>query len=175
MKSFIGAATALAAVTLSGCGTITQGTSQDIAISTSPPGGHCELNRRGEHVASLTSTPNSVIVDKSTKDITVTCAKPGYQTASLNLESDPSLGLFGNVLIGGLIGVGIDYATGAANKYPNSALVPLALAEPDASLGASSGTVSATQLVAWSLCKPEDREVAELARQNHYSVQLNCD
>ena len=169
MKSIIGAATAaaLAAVTLSGCGTITQGTSQDIAISTSPPGGHCELDRHGEHVASLYSTPHSVIVDKSTKDITVTCAKPGYQTASLNLESDPSLGLFGNAIIGGLIGVGIDYATGAANKYPNSALVPLAPMEQ--------GTVSATQLQARSLCKPEDRAVAQLAAENHYSVQLNCD
>jgi len=173
MKSIIGAATAaaLAAVTLSGCGTITQGTSQDIAISTSPPGGHCELNRHGEHVASLYSTPNSVVVDKSTKDITVTCAKPGYQTASLNLESDPSLGLFGNAIIGGLIGVGIDYATGAANKYPNSALVPLAPVEG----GASFSTVSATQLQARTLCTNEDRAVAQLAAQNHYSVQLACD
>jgi hypothetical protein len=108
-----------------------------------------------------------VIVDKSTKDITVTCNKPGFQTASLNLESDPSLGLFGNAIIGGLIGVGIDYATGAANKYPDSALVPLAPME--------GGAVSAAQLQVRSLCKPEDREVAELARENHYSVQLNCD
>ena len=169
MKSVIGAATAaaLAAVTLSGCGTITQGTSQDIAISTSPPGGHCELDRHGEHIGTIYSAPGSVIVDKSTKDIVLTCNKRGYQTASLNLESDPSLGLFGNALIGGAIGVGIDYATGAANKYPNSALVPLAALEP--------GTVSATQLQARSLCTPEDRAVAQLAAENHYSVQLNCD
>src|SRR4051812_23759261 len=173
MKSVIGAATAaaLVAVGLSGCGTITQGTTQDIAITTSPPGGHCELDRRGEHVASLYSTPNSVIVDKSTKDIVLTCAKPGYQTASLNLESDPSLGLFGNAIIGGVIGVGIDYATGAANKYPNSAFVPMVAAEG----GASFGVVSATQLQARTLCTNEDRAVAELARQNNYSVQLNCD
>ena len=169
MKSFIGAATAaaLAAVTLSGCGTITQGTSQDIAIATIPPGGHCDLNRRGEHVASVYSTPGSVVVDKSTKDIVLTCNKPGYQTASINLESDPSLGLFGNAIIGGAIGVGIDYATGAANKYPSSAMVPLALAEP--------GTVSATRLEARSLCTPEDRALAQLAAENHYSVRLNCD
>jgi hypothetical protein len=169
MKSIIGAATAaaLVAVGLSGCGTITQGTTQDIAITTSPPGGHCELDRRGEHVVSLYSTPSSVIVDKSTKDIVLTCAKPGYQTASLNLESDPSLGLFGNAIIGGLIGVGIDYATGAANKYPNSAFVPLAAMDP--------ATSSATQLVARSLCTPEDRAVAQLAQENHYSVRLNCD
>src|SRR4051794_31282694 len=168
MKSIIGAATAaaLAAVTLSGCGTITQGTSQDIAITTSPPGGHCELDRHGEHVGTVYA-PGSVIVDKSTKDIVLTCNKPGYQTASLHLESDPSLGLFGNAIIGGVIGVGIDYATGAANKYPNSALVPLAPMEP--------GTVSATQLQARALCKPEDRAVAQLAAENHYSVQLNCD
>src|SRR4051812_24544889 len=172
MKSIIGAATAaaLAAVTLSGCGTITQGTSQDIAITTSPPGGHCELDRHGEHVGTVYA-PGSVIVDKSTKDIVLTCNKPGYQTASLHLESDPSLGLFGNAIIGGVIGVGIDYATGAANKYPNSAFVPMVAAEG----GASFGVVSATQLQARTLCTNEDRAVAELARQNNYSVQLNCD
>src|SRR5262245_51828498 len=107
MKSVIAIAAAFAVVSLSGCGTITQGTSQDIAITSSPPGGHCELNRKGEHVASLYSTPGSVVVDKSRNDIVLTCDKPGYQTASVHLESDPSLGLFGNAIIGGAIGVGI--------------------------------------------------------------------
>jgi hypothetical protein len=34
---------------------------------------------------------------------------------------------------------------------------------------------SATQLVARTLCTPEDRAVAQLAEQNHYSVRLACD
>jgi predicted small secreted protein len=169
MKSFIGAATAaaLAAITLSGCGTITQGTSQDIAITTSPPGGHCELDRHGEHIGTIYSAPGQVHVDKTKYDIDVTCTKPGYQMANLTLESGYGIGVFGNAIIGGAIGWGIDSATGADNKYPNSALVPLAPMEP--------GTVSATQLQARSLCTPEDRAVAQLAAENHYSVQLNCD
>ena len=48
---------AVAAMSLGGCGTITQGTSQDIAITSSPPGAHCDLNRKGEHVATLDKTP----------------------------------------------------------------------------------------------------------------------
>ena len=173
MKSVIAAAAAaaFASVSLSGCGTITQGTSQNIVINSSPPGGHCELNRSGEHVASLYSTPGSVIVDKSRKDIVVTCDKPGYQTASVNLESDPSLGLFGNAIIGGAIGVGIDYATGAANKYPgttNVAFVPLDPASASAAQIASNGRP------AGSLCTPEDLELASLAQRNNGAVRLVC-
>jgi hypothetical protein len=168
MKSVIGAATAaaLAAVSLAGCGTITQGTSQDIAITSSPPGGHCDLNRKGEHVASLYRTPGSVIVDKSVSDIVLTCDKPGYQTASVNLESDYSMGLFGNVIIGGAIGVGVDYATGAANKYPSTANVQFVPLEPAA---------ATVQIASRPLCTPADQELARLAEENHYSVRLICD
>src|ERR1043166_7492610 len=81
MKSLSGAAiaAALSAVCLSGCGTITQGTSQNIAITTSPPGAHCEMTRKGEHVATLDKTPGTVKVDKTKNDILLTCnlAGPG--------------------------------------------------------------------------------------------------
>lgn len=173
MKSVIGAAiaAAFAAVSLSGCGTITQGTSQNINITSSPPGGHCELNREGEHVASLYATPGSVTVDKSMHDIVLTCDKPGYQTASLNLESDPSLGLFGNAIIGGVVGVGIDYATGAANKYPRATNVQFAPQDPAA---AAAAQVASASRPAGSLCTPEDLELANLAQRNNGSVRLVC-
>ncbi len=108
---------------LAGCGTITQGTSQDIAITSNPSGAHCDLTRKGEHVATLDKTPGSVKVDKTKNDILLTCSMTGYQDASVNLESGYGIGTFGNIILGGGIGWAIDSATGADNKYPSSANV----------------------------------------------------
>ena len=121
----INAIAALAAVgfAVSACGTITQGTSQNITIVTAPPGGHCDLTRKGEHVATLDKTPGVVKVDKTKNDIMLTCQLAGYQDATVNLESGYGVGTFGNIILGGGIGWAIDSATGADNKYPSSAQV----------------------------------------------------
>ena len=125
MNRFIKAAgaAAITATCLSGCGTITQGTSQNITITSTPPGGHCDLNRKGEHVATLDATPGVVKVDKTKNDILLTCKLAGYQDASANLESGYGAGTFGNIILGGGIGWAIDSATGADNKYPSTANV----------------------------------------------------
>jgi hypothetical protein len=116
-------AVAVIASCLSGCGTITQGTSQNITITSVPPGGHCDLTRKGEHVATLDATPGAVKVDKTKNDILLTCKLAGYQDASVNLESGYGAGTFGNIILGGGIGWAIDSATGADNKYPSTANV----------------------------------------------------
>jgi hypothetical protein len=116
-------AAAIVASCLSGCGTITQGTSQNITVTSVPPGGHCDLTRKGEHVATLDATPGVVKVDKTKNDILLTCKLAGYQDASVNLESGYGAGTFGNIILGGGIGWAIDSATGADNKYPSTASV----------------------------------------------------
>ena len=128
-------AVALTASCLAGCGTITQGTSQNITITSTPPGGHCDLTRKGEHVATLDATPGTVKVDKTKNDILLTCKLAGYQDASANLESGYGAGTFGNIILGGGIGWAIDSATGADNKYPSSAAVqfiPVGVTPPPA-------------------------------------------
>jgi hypothetical protein len=133
MKIRICVAVAALGAALSGCGTITQGTSQDIAITSNPSGAHCDFTRKGEHVATLDKTPGSVKVDKTKNDIMMTCTHDGFQDASVNLESGYGAGTFGNILLGGVIGWGIDSATGADNKYPSSAnvqFVPVGAAPP---------------------------------------------
>lgn len=123
MKIQTVAAMAALGALLSACGTITQGTSQDITITSTPPGGHCDLTRKGEHVASLDRTPGTVKVDKTKNDILLTCQLAGYQDATANLESGYGAGTFGNILLGGGIGWAVDSATGADNKYPSTANV----------------------------------------------------
>jgi hypothetical protein len=129
------AAMAAIGAALSGCGTITQGTSQDIAIISNPPGAQCNVTREGQTVATLLKTPGSVKVDKTKHDMMLTCNLAGYQPASANLESGYGIGTFGNIILGGGIGWAIDSATGADNKYPSSAtvnLVPVGAATPAA-------------------------------------------
>jgi len=161
MKSVISAASAaaLVVISVSGCGTITQGTTQDIAITSSPAGSRCNLNRDGENIATLYSTPGRVHVDKTKYDMVLTCAKPGYQTASVNLKSGYGIGVFGNIILGGAVGWGIDSATGADNKYPSTANVQLIPLQGDA----------AAQTAARSLCTSEDRELARMSEQNPYA------
>lgn len=175
MKSVIGAATAavFASFCLSGCGTITQGTSQDITITSAPPGGHCDLNRKGEHVATLDKTPGTVKVDKTKNDILLTCTMPGYQAASVNLESGYGAGTFGNIILGGGIGWAIDSASGADNKYPSTAnvqFIPLAAAATPASPTQVADTAKPA-----GTCTHDQQVQAKLAQQNGYTGGPKCD
>lgn len=125
-------AVVFASSALAACGTITQGTSQDIAVTSTPEGAHCDFTRKGRLLGTIDRTPGTLTVDKTKHDIMLTCALPGYQTASVNLESGYGIGTFGNIILGGLIGWGIDEASGAVNKYPTSAqvtFVPLGTAD----------------------------------------------
>jgi hypothetical protein len=110
----------LAAVTVSGCSTIIEGTSQSIAVASSPTGAHCIGTRKGEQIFVVDSTPMSVSVRKTKDDILLTCTLPGYQTATQYLHSGIATGTYGNIIAGGLIGWGVDSATGADNEYPAS-------------------------------------------------------
>jgi hypothetical protein len=68
-------------------------------------------------------------------------------TPILYLESGYGAGTFGNIILGGVIGWGIDSATGADNKYPTSAnvqFIPLGAtpAAPQPQTGSVSKPVS---------------------------------
>jgi hypothetical protein len=111
-----------------GCATIFQGTHEDITVLTSPDGAHCEMNRKGRHLDSIETTPGLVEIKKTKDNILVTCGKAGYQNGHQLLHSGVASYTFGNFLVGGLIGWGVDSATGADNEYPeavNINLVPI--------------------------------------------------
>ncbi len=74
-------------------------------------------------VGQIASTPGSVQVQKGSGTVQITCTKPGYQAAQ-NMQSSGVNGwVFGNILIGGLVGAVVDLASGAAYEYqPNMML-----------------------------------------------------
>jgi len=117
------------------CSTIIEGTSQNISVSTQPPEASCELVRDGVVIGVIPSTPGSVKIEKNKQNIIVTCKKDGYRDGVYRNKSDFAGATAGNILLGGIIGVGIDAATGAANKYDGDVAIvlePLPGATPQA-------------------------------------------
>jgi hypothetical protein len=119
-------ASAAVLILLQGCALIVEGTDQTISLESNPSGATCRFYREGMVIANVV-TPGGVVVEKTKHDLTVECQKDGYQTAKANLDSEVEDWAWGNILLGGVIGWGIDSASGADNHYPeylNVTLVP---------------------------------------------------
>ena len=121
------------ALGLPACATITTGTSQAISVMTDPPEAACQLQRGGETIGVVNPTPGTVQVSKSIRDIEIQCTRRGYQPALATVSSQFQPMYVGNVLIGGLIGMTVDLASGAGAYYQPSATVALRRAEPEPS------------------------------------------
>jgi hypothetical protein len=115
-------------VTLAGCSSIVDGTSQNIVVNTNPPGATCGLYRENINIGTIAATPGSVLVQKTKHDITMLCVLNGYQQASHFNKSGVAGATVGNILLGGGIGWAIDSMSGADNKYEtplNITMVPV--------------------------------------------------
>lgn len=112
---------------LSACASIIEGSTDHINVSTSPATqSTCSMtNSRGTVTA---YTPSSAAIKKSKSDINISCSDPRTgATGQSTVVSDIEAWDFGNILIGGLVGMGVDWYTGAAYDYPDSAVVPMAV------------------------------------------------
>lgn len=107
-----------AMLALANCATITRGSNTGFSITSDPTGADISLSN------GLTCTTPCALTVKRRPGFTVTAHKDGYKTITTNVVSQISGGggaaLAGNVLVGGLIGAGVDAGTGAANELnPN--------------------------------------------------------
>lgn len=130
MTGFRIVAAALVAASVGACGSITRGTTEPMAFTTEPPGAQM-VTTKGY---ACPATPCSLEVERSDA-FDVTFSKPGYQSQVIPVRTkvvgSGAAGMAGNLLVGGVIGVGVDAYTGAAfDHYPNpvaATLVPDAL------------------------------------------------
>jgi hypothetical protein len=105
------------AVWVAGCATIVKGTTQSVALDTpGAPGAACELSSPGVGTQTV-ATPATIVLEKSQHSVSVTCRKPCYQDGVGVIASYTEGMAAGNVIAGGIIGLGVDAATGAMNKY----------------------------------------------------------
>ena len=119
---------------LTSCASILDGTTQQIAVNTNPAGANCGLYRLGQKIATIQDTPGSALVQKTKNNIWIACVKPNYLPASYLNHSGLTDASFGNILAGGVIGVAVDSATGADNKYEgtvNVSMIPRPIGQPD--------------------------------------------
>ena len=111
---------------MAGCATITKGTTQSIAVSTpGAVGARCTLTSSAIGTK-VVATPATVIVDKGQDNIAVRCTKECFQDGAGIIASNTEVMTAGNILVGGVIGLGVDAASGAMNKYtPETSIVML--------------------------------------------------
>jgi hypothetical protein len=122
-------------VALGGCASVTRGTTENISIASTPSGAQADV--AGLDVPTVCVTP-CVVQAKRNADIVVTVSKEGFEPQVVPLTKDVSgsggAGFAGNLLLGGIVGMGVDAATGAAMDHkPNPVIVtlqPLHVAPP---------------------------------------------
>lgn len=102
---------------LCGCATVLTGTSQQIRVATEPPGAACTATRNGEVVATLAATPGAFEVGKGVGHVKIACRKPGYLEAVATAASHLNTSTLWNHAGPGIIGLGVDSASGAMYRY----------------------------------------------------------
>ena len=109
---------------ITGCASIVTGQDQTISINTpNCKGAQCTMtNPEGTYYV---TTPGTVTVNKEYGDLVVTCEKEGIDPFTMQVASSTKGMAFGNILLGGIIGAGVDIATGAAYDYPSQVIHPL--------------------------------------------------
>lgn len=130
MKTMNFALIAAALLVAQGCATITRGTSQDYAIHSNPQGALVTLSTGQQCL-----TPCNLKL-KRKGGFTATISKKGYETQYRTVSSDVAgmgaVGMAGNVVAGGIIGLGVDAYSGAANELtPNPLTVVLSEEETE--------------------------------------------
>jgi uncharacterized protein YceK len=110
-------------VALSGCASITTSSETKVKVETVSMDGkpvdaaNCALQRAG--VATPFSSPNTIPVPKAAGDAGIECKKEGMPDGKAILISRVGAATFGNVLIGGGVGIIVDQATGKAYNFPD--------------------------------------------------------
>ena len=106
-------------IVLSSCATLTRGTEEALEIKTEPSGAIAKVLPTGE----MCQTP-CALVKKRKDEFIVRIEKEGYKPVEIPVRSviaeAGAAGMAGNVILGGIIGAGVDAVTGAAKKLvPN--------------------------------------------------------
>lgn len=114
-----------------GCATITRGTTEQLTILSDPSGASVRLSNGFTGV-----TPATFTIPRK-GEVVVTVMKEGYKSIDVQVFAKVSnagtAGFLGNALIGGVIGGGVDIATGAMLSHtPNPVHVTLVAAAPPA-------------------------------------------
>jgi hypothetical protein len=97
-------------VLIQACATVMSGRTQTIQIRSDPAEVLVTVQPGGYH----TTTPGRLTLPRLGSGYLLRFQKSGYEPVDMRLSTTTNGWVWGNVLIGGLIGIAIDYTTGAA-------------------------------------------------------------
>jgi hypothetical protein len=144
MRSLVAAA----ALALTGCASITDGTTQTIIIPVQPKEARCSVMRNDVELGTITGTQQTITISKGARDVLVTCNAPGYlQKVSRLVSTTQTEGMMSFLFLD--LGI-TDMVTGAMWKYPQSTSIVLErdpAATPVASTAAPSPTLQAQPII----------------------------
>ncbi len=103
---------------LGACATVTRGTTNQIQITSEPSGAQVQTS-----LGQTCTSPCTLTVDRKS-EFSVTFRLQGYQDVIIPVRTQVAgagaAGVAGNLLVGGVIGAGVDVATGASLEHvPN--------------------------------------------------------
>lgn len=98
------------------CASVVSDDKSTTYIETDPENARCELH--GQDFKRIINTPNSISLPAEAAPLTIACKAAGYATTTENLDTKADGWIFGNILLGGIVGIAIDAARGAGQKYP---------------------------------------------------------
>ena len=116
----------LSLLLLPACATIVNGSTQAVAVNSSPTGSSCTVDRTGARLGMIPATPGSLILQRNSNELLVTCTKEGYTTAAKTIPASFNGTTFGNLLFGGIVGIVVDASSGANHSYPDAINVEMA-------------------------------------------------
>lgn len=108
---------------VSGCATIASDNKTFVTIDTTPPKAHCSI--KGDNYTQDITTPTTINIPAKAAPIDIVCLFDGYHQTSDRVDTKMDGWIFGNILAGGIVGVVIDAATGAGDKYPEKIAITL--------------------------------------------------
>lgn len=95
---------------MSGCATIVSGTTQKVSVSTTPSDATAKVDNM------LSAKTPTVFTLERKNDHTLEISKEGFKSTTVLMRRTFNGMATGNILIGGLIGTGVDAVSGATNK-----------------------------------------------------------
>lgn len=115
----------IAASSLCACATVTRGSNDAWVVETDPAGARVETTNG--HLCA--STPCAIKMPRKS-EFTATVTKEGYEPVTVSVTHKTAnagaAGMAGNVLVGGIIGIGVDAASGATQDLtPNPVVLKL--------------------------------------------------
>lgn len=162
-----GALRAVAVLALAGsaaaCATVTRGSNTAWEVQTTPSGARVATSNG----MFCDSTPCAIKMPRKSQ-FTATITKPGYKEAKVSVTNKVSgaggAGMAGNVLLGGVIGAGVDVASGAMlDLTPNPAVVVLEKDEPTPAVATATPDASAAAVSAAPAAGSGDDQAATAA------------